>query len=321
MTSIFVYEFLSGGGVVDDADPQDAAELLAQGLAMRDALAADLLAAHCRLCVACGAGVAPVAGAESVSARPGESPGDFVARVASRHDAVWAVAPETGDCLGTIERAVRGRARWLGCDAAAIALASSKAATTERLHARGVATPRAMALDRGVLTPRAVAAPSPSRWVVKPDDGAGAVATRVHADRASAVRDLDSRDGVACLEPWVDGDAMSLALLARRDGAELLAVNRQRIALAADGSVHFEGVEIDVMPVADARRPRLAALAQQVHAAVPGLRGFVGIDFVWHATLGPVVIEVNPRLTSAYVGLSRRLQRNVAAEALGTSHG
>jgi len=58
----------------------------------------------------------------------------------------------------------------------------------------------------------------------------------------------------------------------------------------------------------------LAALATQVGKAIPGLRGFVGIDLVWHATQGPVVIEVNPRLTCAYVGLSARLRRNLAAE-------
>jgi predicted ATP-grasp superfamily ATP-dependent carboligase len=34
------------------------------------------------------------------------------------------------------------------------------------------------------------------------------------------------------------------------------------------------------------------------------LRGFVGIDVVWHPQRGPVVIEVNPRLTVAYAGLS-----------------
>ena len=49
---------------------------------------------------------------------------------------------------------------------------------------------------------------------------------------------------------------------------------------------------------------------------MPGLRGFVGIDLVWHEERGPVVIEVNPRVTCAYVGLSAALGRNLAAELL-----
>jgi predicted ATP-grasp superfamily ATP-dependent carboligase len=65
----------------------------------------------------------------------------------------------------------------------------------------------------------------------------------------------------------------------------------------------------------------LRATAAQVARAIPGLRGYVGVDLVWHAVLGPVVIEVNPRLTSAYVGLSAALQRNLAAAVLDLHHG
>jgi predicted ATP-grasp superfamily ATP-dependent carboligase len=59
-----------------------------------------------------------------------------------------------------------------------------------------------------------------------------------------------------------------------------------------------------------------ATLAQKVARALPGLRGFVGVDLVWHPSQGPVAIEVNPRVTSAYVGLSAHLQRSLAAEVL-----
>jgi len=53
-----------------------------------------------------------------------------------------------------------------------------------------------------------------------------------------------------------------------------------------------------------------------VAATLPGLRGFVGIDLVWHAQRGPVLIEINPRLTCSYVGLSQRLGRCLAGEVL-----
>jgi predicted ATP-grasp superfamily ATP-dependent carboligase len=69
-------------------------------------------------------------------------------------------------------------------------------------------------------------------------------------------------------------------------------------------------------PAHDPRASALHALAAAVHRALPGLRGFVGIDVVWHARRGPVAIEVNPRVTSAYVGLSGTLRRNLAADVL-----
>jgi len=315
MTNIFLYELLSGGGVID-GDPEATTALLPQGVAMRDAVAADLLTADCRLSVATfdGAPAPPRAlrspagpphTATALSAQRGEDPLDFVTREARRHDAVWVIAPETDGCLAAFECVVSGRARWLGCDAGAITLASSKSATVRRLQSRGVRTPLDPAFGG-----------DGARWVVKPDDGAGAIGTHVHDDRAAALRDVQQRRDKPWLEPWVEGDAASLSLLCSSAGAELLSVNRQRIEVDADGNVRYDGVVIDVLARTDPRWPRLAALAADVAAALPGLHGFVGVDFVWHAQEGPVAIEVNPRVTCAYAGLSRRLGRNLGAEVV-----
>jgi predicted ATP-grasp superfamily ATP-dependent carboligase len=203
-------------------------------------------------------------------------------------------------------------ARWIGCDAAAIQLASGKRATLMRLDEQGVATPLAFAHT-----------PEIDRWVVKPDDGAGAVGTRLHASQDAAWEDwtLRSRQGVPMtLEPWVAGEPLSLSLLCRAGKAEVLSVNRQRIAIDEKGSVSFQGVETGVVPPGDPRMRPLRQLATQVARHVPGLRGFVGIDLVWHAHFGPVLIEINPRVTCAYVGLSARLGRNLAAEVMQAHH-
>lgn len=306
MMQVFVYEYLSGGGLVD-GDAAATAVLMPQGLAMRDALVADLLASgDCDVTAATcvHAGPLPRGAAEAV-AHDGETPEAFAARLAGRHDAAWIIAPETGGCLAAFERAI-GAPRWLGCDARSIAIASSKSATLRHLAAHELPTPWRHEARA-------------TRWVVKPDDGAGSVATRVHSARAAAEADLAARHArgdSACLEPWVEGEALSLSLLCELGRAELLGVNRQHIVTLADGSLRYDGVEIDVWPRHDARRPTLASLAARVAAALPGLRGVVGIDLVWHAQHGPVLIEINPRLTCAYVGLSQRLGRNLAAEVL-----
>lgn len=304
MTSIFLYEYLSGGGA-PVGDTAAAAALLPQGLAMRDAVAADLLDSDCQLTVATTPdNLLPMRGAAFACAQRGETPLDFVARQARQHDAVWVIAPESDGLLAGFEAAVHEHARWLGCDAGAITLASSKAATVERLRAYSVTTPLADMFAGN------------ERWVVKPDDGAGTVDTCVHEGRAAALRATAERHSRAWVEPWIDGAPMSLVLLMQHGCAELLSVNRQRIALAADGSVRYHGVDIDVLPNRDARRPALVALAEHTACAMPGLRGLVGIDFIWHAQWGPVAIEVNPRVTCACVGLSQRLQRNVVRDAI-----
>jgi predicted ATP-grasp superfamily ATP-dependent carboligase len=308
MKRVFVYEYLSGGGLLD-GDGEAIGDLMTMGLAMRDALTADLLQlADCATTVAtCSKAPLPDGRAAAAVPESGEPPLDFVARQADRHDCTWVVAPETDGLLEGFCRIV-DPARWIGCDAAAIHLATGKRATLMRLAGHGIATPLAFAH-----------VPEVDRWVVKPDDGAGAVATRVHLNQDAAWEDwtLRSRQGVAMtIEPWIAGEPLSLSLLCGSEGAEVLSVNRQHIVVDGDGMLSFEGVEPNVMPPDDPRMRALRALATQVASQLPGLRGFVGIDLVWHAHCGPVLIELNPRVTSAYVGLSASLGRNLAADIL-----
>lgn len=310
MKRVFVYEYLSGGGLVD-VEPAAREALLPMGIAMRDAMVADLLRLpDCEVTAARGTGAPPPPGRVAlIGPDPGESAEDFVARACTGHDPVWLVAPETDGLLAQLQRRV-GDARSLGCTADAIALCTSKSATAMRLAAHAVWTPLAFEHDARTR-----------RWVTKPDDGAGSVATVRHSDRAAAREDFVRRSSAGesvVLEAWVEGEPMSLSLLCGQGRTELLSVNGQRITVDAAGRVDYEGVDLDLVPPSDPRRARLEHLARQVGSAVPGLRGFVGIDLVWHADVGPVVIEINPRVTCAYVGLSAALGRNLAAAILAS---
>jgi tyramine---L-glutamate ligase len=301
MMHVFVYEHFSASGA-----PDSDAELLAAGRAMRDAVAYDLLGAgDCAVSVATSCAHDVPHGAFAVRPAIGQTAGEFVAAQAAIHDRVWVIAPESDGVLAMLHRAV-GSARWVGCNAAAIDIAASKRATLERVSSRGVSTPLAFETD----------VPG-RRWVVKPDDGAGSLDTRVHATLDAARADWFTRTGSrATLEAWVEGEPLSLSLLCGVDRVELLSVNRQRIGLDASGLLSFDGVDIAAQPIDDARGALLADWAHRVVRALPGLRGFVGIDLVWHAQRGPVLIEINPRVTMAYVGLSKALGRNLASTAL-----
>lgn len=323
MTRVLLLEYVTAGGL--HGDPAEA-ELLPMGRAMRDAMMHDLLALPAqrlgRLGVVGTAAALPSAADPrllGLRPDPGEAPLDFLARQRGHWDAVWAVAPETGGLLAQCQALV-APAVWLGSDAPTQWLCASKTRTLAALARQGLATP----LEAAWVA-------SAQRWVVKPDDGAGAVDTQVFTRLAEARQALQRRRAAgeaALLQPWVEGEAMSLSLLAREprgpQGAlspqepavDWLAWNRQCLQLAPDGRLSFEGVQRLDPGGGDPRRPRLQALAAALRRALPGLRGFVGVDFVWHPQAGPVVIEVNARVTCAYVGLSQALGRNLAGEVL-----
>jgi len=129
---------------------------------------------------------------------------------------------------------------------------------------------------------------------------------RAARDRLAA----DPRELVA--QPWIDGPALSLSLLCDGRGARLLSCNRQHVRVAG-GRVTLEAIGVNA--VAD-RNGQLAQLAGRIAAAVPGLWGYVGVDFVL-TSQGPVVLEINPRLTTSYCGLRQALGINAAALVLG----
>ena len=281
--------------------------MLAAGRAMRDAIAADLAAlgnVHVTLAVA-PQEASPARWQPRVRAiapAPGEDAVAFVRRQAPLHDACWIVAPETGGLLHAMWQAV-GEPRWIGCSGAAIALATSKRATCAALGHAGIVTPIALSNDPAAA------------WVVKPDDGAGTLQTRRFPARSAAEAELRRSPG-AVAQPFVPGEPLSISVIVGPDLADVVAFNRQQVEVDAEGWLHDRGVLSAALHAGDARVPALRALAREVVAAIPGLRGYIGIDVVWNERRGPVVIEINPRVTCAYVGLSTLLQRNLAAQIL-----
>jgi predicted ATP-grasp superfamily ATP-dependent carboligase len=326
LTKLFVYEYLTGGGIdpalAGEGGLSDLSALIVEGRAMRDALVKDLLELEgVQVSFATSRFETVDPSLTHSRALPGESITGFVARMAREHDRAWVIAPECDGLLLRLHDAV-GSARWLGCSKEAIRITSSKSATAACLINRGI--PVTPSLEPGE-------AHEPGRrWVVKPDDGAGGLDTFIFDDISDACDEYDIRAAAGrnpVLQEWVEGEPMSLSLVCGKDGAELVSINRQLIGIpdrVAAGRkervVEFSGVAIDQIDRHGEQGVALEALAQRVVSALPGLRGFVGIDLVWHPLRGPVVIEVNPRLTAAYAGLSARLGRNLSADLLA-AHG
>ena len=78
------------------------------------------------------------------------------------------------------------------------------------------------------------------------------------------------------------------------------------------------------LPLSQPWRNRAERLAQKAIRALPGAWGFVGVDLILgNAEDGSrdVVLEVNPRLTTSYVGLRQLLDQNLAEIMLCLAEG
>jgi predicted ATP-grasp superfamily ATP-dependent carboligase len=296
---IFVYEHITGGGMLDD--PRMAA-LAPEGEMMVRALVDDLAAVSgVEVTVMRDFRLKADLPARMHVVRPGQFNAVFRQAILES-DAVWPIAPEQNDLLLRItgEILACGR-RLLGNHLDAVSIATSKRATAVTLAWAGVPVAPVYSSERELP-------PDVNEVVVKPDDGAGCQDTLLFRDRAKLREWLRGHsDPRRIFQPYIRGEACSLSLLCCEGRARLLACNRQKVKLE-DGEFRFDGVSVNAVADDDGR---YAAMSDDIARALPGLWGYCGVDFM-ETGVAPVVIEVNPRLTTSYAGLHRAIGINPA---------
>ena len=316
---ILVHEFVSGGGLAGRAVTPSLAR---EGAAMLAALVADLAAIRQHQIITTADARFPLAvppGVEVVTLLPERLDRQLDELIATA-DAVWLVAPEIDGCLEHLAaRAGRLGTIILGPDASAIRRAADKANLLRRLALHGIRHPNTCVLGAGDDCERAADAIG-YPLVVKPARGAGCSGVslaRTAGDLHRAV-DCSRRAGVRgalLLQEYLRGVAASVSLLADGRRAVPLTTNRQLVHTSftftyCGGSTPLEH------PLAE----RAVDAALRTCRALPGLRGYVGVDLVLTES-DAVLIEVNPRLTTAYLGARMAIDGNIAALALDACSG
>jgi tyramine---L-glutamate ligase len=307
---ILVHEFVTGGGLAGRDVP---ASLAREGLAMLTALIADLTAIHRHQIVTTvdpRFALPTPPGVEVVTLSPGvEGSATLDALIASA-DAVWLIAPETDRCLERLALRVERRGRTLlGSCAIAIRRASDKARLPRRLARHGIPHPNTRVLRPGAnwgKAAREVGFP----LIVKPARGAGcngvclARNVRELRDALDIARRANGRESLL-LQRYVTGTAASVSLLANGRHAVALTVNAQSVRASTPFSYRGGKTPFD-HPLAG----KAVETALRTCQALPGLRGYIGVDLVLTESEA-VVIEVNPRLTTAYLGVRSALGENI----------
>ncbi len=230
-----------------------------------------------------------------------------------RTDAALVIAPETGGILERLSRAVEDEGRLLlGPSPCAVRLAADKLATARCLEAAGVRTPRTEALRFAAARRRLRARAVP--FVVKPRDGCGCrgvVVVRGRREIDAAIRTVRraTRRDDFLVQEYVRGQDASVSVIAAA-GLLALGLNRQRLS-GRRTPAYAGGETFHPHPLAPAASAAASAAVAAVAAACPGMRGYAGVDLVL-GDRDATVIEINPRLTTSYIGLRLSVEANLA---------
>jgi predicted ATP-grasp superfamily ATP-dependent carboligase len=237
--------------------------------------------------------------------------------VSSLFDGVYIIAPESGQVLGKLLKTVEDSGgKSLNCESASVKLVSNKMQAYQIFEKSGLRVPETLFIDTDekVANIRDLVKDLGYPLVVKPLDGVSCGGLSVINDEeemASAVKKViqESTSKQFVVQKLIKGKAASACVFSTGEKARAISLNKQHVILSSpNGESSYSG---GVVPFNHSKQKGPLEAAKRAVEAVKGLKGYVGVDMI--LTYGePVVIEVNPRLTASYIGLSRVSNVNTA---------
>ena len=235
--------------------------------------------------------------------------------IATGFDWTLIIAPESGDLLLNQSQAVLDAGgRLLGSSPDAIRLTGDKLATASHWASTGVPHPRTEFFDPDRRAP--IDAP----FVMKPRHGAGSQATFLIRNSldllnawSPAFHECDGDEFIA--QRYVPGQPASVALLISPWQTIPLMPARQH--LSQDGRFRYLGGSL---PLPETLQRRAVDLALSAVRGINGLHGYVGVDLMLGNDGHDYAIEINPRLTTSYLGLRQLCRQNLAELILRLAH-
>jgi predicted ATP-grasp superfamily ATP-dependent carboligase len=247
---------------------------------------------------------------------------DWFKPLSARCDATLLIAPEFDDILGGLSLRVEttGRA-LLSSSSAAVRQCADKLKLASLLERSCVATISTHNLRWDYASQLAASAYCLQfPLVIKPRDGAGSQNTYLvkNWDGFEWLRDsrgMYERVREFVWQLFIPGKPVSVALMIPESGGEPEVFPVAEQLLSDDGRFFYQGGRIPARAV-DPETIQTAALA--ACRCVPGLRGYVGVDLIvpMNQQSPPVVVEINPRLTTSYLGYRELAIDNLAERML-----
>jgi predicted ATP-grasp superfamily ATP-dependent carboligase len=321
---LLVYEHVSGGGYADKALP---ASVLSEGYSMLRTLTADFKAAGHSVTTMLDTHIArlnpPISANCVVPVFSSQETQAKISKLSEQADATYIIAPETNGALQSfVETLEQTGTVSLNCGTNAINRVSDKVGFYVYMKKLGLSVPKTLMFimsDDPKEIAKSVRDSLGFPAVFKPSKGiscGGVSVVRNEAQVAGAVAKIkaDSRDKRFLVQELVKGIAASVSVFSIGSRVVPVSLNRQDVVIETPKArSNYNGGSV---PLDHPMQAKAFEVAKKLVKSVRGLNGYVGVDFVLTEN-DAVVEEVNPRLTTSYVGLRQVVNFNPAQAIIG----
>jgi predicted ATP-grasp superfamily ATP-dependent carboligase len=307
---ILLLEYITAGGLNGKPLPTS---MLREGLLMRDALIADLSALdNIEIITTIDArlDISYLTTVSKFAIDASANPFEIWELLIKTCDAALIVAPESDGILSKLTQMIEvSGVLNLGCAQCSVDIASNKYDTFIELKSAGIMTIPTMRADDFLILDFNEPSSRQGRYVLKPIDGAGCEQTMLFESQALVrnwLRQYDHQNHRYIVQPFQAGNPASISMLCRDGKAWLLSCNQQNIFMTESKHMKLFGVIVNGL---SAQRFDFEELSDRIALAMPTLNGYVGVDVIVDDNEF-IVVEINPRITTSYIGLSESLGFN-----------
>jgi len=227
------------------------------------------------------------------------------------------IAPESEGILANfLSLSEESGIESLNCTIGSISAVCNKLKLNEKLKKNGLPVPETnkVTIEEGIEKAQEIVENIDFPIIIKPSEGVGCYGlsvVRKFSQLPLAISKIkeEARTNTYLIQDFIKGIHASVSLISNGKKAMPLTLNLQMITLNTPDktSSYFGGI----VPFDHELKEKAFHIAKRAIELFRGLRGYVGVDLVLSKS-GPVIIEINPRLTVSYIGLKRVSNLNLA---------
>ncbi|MCW3997509.1 MAG: ATP-grasp domain-containing protein [Candidatus Bathyarchaeota archaeon] len=321
---ILIYEYFSGGGLTNNSL---ASSMLCEGLGMLKTLISDFKAAgHFIITILdsriINSNFSLINADKIILISPLEKLQNVISENSRYFDAAYVIAPESNGTLQTILKIIQNSGiTSLNCSINGINKVSNKIILYNFFKKNEVKSPKSInfnLLDSLSDIKNKIHKNFSFPLIIKPAKGTsceGISIVRNEKNLKAAIlkirKQTSSEDFL--VQELIEGMNVSVSLLSSGNKAMAISLNRQDLIIEEpDKMSEYKG---GFVPFDTPFKNKSFRITEKIVELIKGLRGYVGIDLIF-TNKEVFLMEINPRLTTSYIGLRRVININIAQAIL-----